>query len=84
MRRARELRSRTLSARVVVCYLLAMVLFFQCGYSEVWSKQVAGLDWARPVPGPGGAGAERAAAVLPGEQAQAVTVQRRTGRSPGS
>jgi hypothetical protein len=24
-----------------------MVLFFQSGYSEVWSKLVAGLDWAR-------------------------------------
>jgi Insertion element 4 transposase N-terminal len=31
----REQRKRTLSARVVVYYLLAMVLFFQSGYSEV-------------------------------------------------
>jgi Insertion element 4 transposase N-terminal len=28
-------------------YLLAMVLFFQSGYGEVWNKLVAGLDWAR-------------------------------------
>jgi Insertion element 4 transposase N-terminal/Transposase DDE domain len=43
----REQRKRTLPARVVVYYLLAMVLFFQSGYSEVWNKLVAGLDWAR-------------------------------------
>jgi transposase IS4-like protein/DDE family transposase len=44
---AREQRRRTLPARVVVYYLLAMVLFFQSGYGEVWNKLVAGLDWAR-------------------------------------
>src|SRR6266851_1582197 len=27
--------------------VLAMVLFFQSGYGEVWNKLVAGLDWAR-------------------------------------
>ncbi len=43
----REQRVRTLPARVVVYYLLAMVLFFQSGYGEVWNKLVAGLDWAR-------------------------------------
>src|SRR5213592_1930108 len=43
----REQRKRTLPARVVVYYLLAMVLFFQCGYGEVWNRLVAGLDWAR-------------------------------------
>jgi hypothetical protein len=43
----REQRTRTLPARVVVYYLLAMVLFFQSGYGEVWNKLVAGLDWAR-------------------------------------
>ena len=43
----RERRVRTLPARVVVYYLLAMVLFFQSGYSEVWNKLVAGLEWAR-------------------------------------
>jgi hypothetical protein len=43
----REQRRRTLPARVVVYYLLAMVLFFQSGYGEVWNKLVAGLDWAR-------------------------------------
>src|SRR5260370_41402967 len=43
----RERRTRTLPSRVVVYYLLAMVLFFQSGYGEVWNKLVAGLDWAR-------------------------------------
>src|SRR5260221_1517289 len=43
----REQRARTLPARVMVYYLLAMVLFFQSGYGEVWNKLVAGLDWAR-------------------------------------
>src|SRR5712691_3151025 len=43
----REQRKRTLPARVVVYYVLAMVLFFQSGYGEVWNKLVAGLDWAR-------------------------------------
>jgi hypothetical protein len=42
----RERRKRALPARVVVYYLLAMVLFFQSGYAEVWNKLVAGLDWA--------------------------------------
>src|ERR1019366_8114251 len=36
-----------LPARVVVYYLLAMVLFFNSSYTEVWNKLVAGLDWAR-------------------------------------
>ncbi len=44
---ARERRKRTLPSRVVVYYLLAMVLFFQSGYGEVWNKLVAGLDWAQ-------------------------------------
>src|SRR5216683_285462 len=43
----RERRTRTLPSRVVVYYLLAMVLFFQSGYGEVWNRLVAGLDWAR-------------------------------------
>ncbi len=43
----REQRTRTLPARVVVYYLLAMVLFFNSSYPEVWHKLVAGLDWAR-------------------------------------
>jgi len=43
----RERRKRTLPARVVVYYLLAMVLFFQSGYGEVRNKLVAGLDWAK-------------------------------------
>jgi hypothetical protein len=44
---AREQRTRTLPSRVVVYYLLAMVLFFNSSYTEVWNKLVAGLDWAR-------------------------------------
>src|SRR6266567_5058263 len=43
----REQRTRTLPSRVVVYYLLAMVLFFNSSYTEVWNKLVAGLDWAR-------------------------------------
>jgi hypothetical protein len=43
----REQRTRTLPARVVVYYLLAMVLFFNSSYTEVRDKLVAGLDWAR-------------------------------------
>ena len=43
----RERRKRTLPARVVVYYLLAMVLFFNSSYTEVWNKLVAGLDWAK-------------------------------------
>ena len=36
----REQRRRTLPARVVVYNLLAMLLFFQSGYGEVWNKLV--------------------------------------------
>ena len=43
----REQRKRTLPARVVVYPLLAMVLFFQSGYGDVWDKLVQGLEWAR-------------------------------------
>ena len=43
----REQRKRTLPARVVVYLLLAMVLFFQSGYGDVWDKLVLGLEWAR-------------------------------------
>lgn len=43
----RERRKRALPARVVVYYLLAMVLFFQSSYGDVWNKLVAGLDWAK-------------------------------------
>src|SRR3979411_1509844 len=45
----REQRKRTLPARVVVYLLLAMVLFFQSGYGDVWDKLVQGLEWARQV-----------------------------------
>src|SRR5260370_20707 len=43
----REQRKRTLPARVVVYYLLAMVVFFNSSYPEVWNKLGAGLDWAK-------------------------------------
>ncbi|MCA1675485.1 MAG: IS4 family transposase [Actinobacteria bacterium] len=43
----REQRKRVLPARVVVYYLLAMVLFFQSSYGEVWNKLVVGLEWAK-------------------------------------
>ena len=42
----RERHARALPARVLVYYVLAMVLFFQSGYTEVWNKLVAGLEWA--------------------------------------
>jgi hypothetical protein len=42
----REQRVRTLPAQVMVYYVLAMGLFFQSGYAEVWNKLVVGLDWA--------------------------------------
>ena len=50
---ARERRTRTLPSRVVVYYLLAMVLFFQSGYGEVWNKLVAGPGLGEAVPGAG-------------------------------
>src|SRR5665648_148096 len=42
-----EQRIRVLPARLVVYYTLAMILFFQSSYSQVWVKLVGGLDWAR-------------------------------------
>jgi Insertion element 4 transposase N-terminal/Transposase DDE domain len=44
---ARELRKRDLPARLTVFYAMAMVLFFDCGYGEVWNKLLTGLSWAR-------------------------------------
>lgn len=44
---AREERHRVLPARVVVYFALAMVLFFDCGYAEVWNRLLCGLAWAR-------------------------------------
>src|SRR5258707_9984186 len=40
----REHRKRTLPARGVVYFLLAMVVFFNSSYPEGWDKLVAGLD----------------------------------------
>jgi hypothetical protein len=52
----REQRTRTLSARVVVYYLLAMVLFFQSGYRKpagsgciCWSPPDTVLRWHRGI-----------------------------------
>src|SRR5665647_2555453 len=42
-----EQRIRVLPARLVVYCTLAMILFFQSSYSQVWVKLVGGLDWAR-------------------------------------
>lgn len=43
-----EQRTRILPARLVVYYVLAMIMFVQSSYSEVWVKLVGGLDWAMP------------------------------------
>jgi hypothetical protein len=44
---AREQRVRTLPARVMVYFAMAMILYFDAGYSEVWNKLLSGLSWAR-------------------------------------
>jgi hypothetical protein len=44
---AREEWHRVLPARVVAYFALAMVLFFDCGYAEVWNRLLSGLAWAR-------------------------------------
>jgi hypothetical protein len=36
-----------LPARLVVYYNLAMIVFFQSSYGQVWSKLVGGLAWAK-------------------------------------
>lgn len=50
----REQRKRALPARVVVYYLLAMVLFFQSSYGEVWNRLVGTktmlLWFVKPLP----------------------------------
>ncbi|MHB8185058.1 MAG: IS4 family transposase [Dermatophilaceae bacterium] len=43
----REQRIRVLPARVVVYYNLAMIVFFQSSYGQVWTKLVGGLGWAK-------------------------------------
>src|SRR5665647_175005 len=42
-----EQRIRILPARLVVYYTLAMVMFFQSNYLQVWVKLIGGLDWAK-------------------------------------
>jgi hypothetical protein len=43
----REQRRRVLPARLMAYYALAMVLFMDSGYQEVWNKLVAGLSGAK-------------------------------------
>jgi Insertion element 4 transposase N-terminal/Transposase DDE domain len=42
-----EQRIRVLPARLVVYYNLAMIVFFQSSYGQVWTRLVDGLDWAK-------------------------------------
>jgi hypothetical protein len=44
---AREQRKRTLPARLMVYFAMAMILHFDSGYGEVWNKLLSGLEWAR-------------------------------------
>jgi hypothetical protein len=44
---AREERSRILPARLMAYFAMAMVLFIDSGYGEVWNKLLSGLGWAR-------------------------------------
>ncbi|WP_327048338.1 IS4 family transposase [Microbispora sp. NBC_01189] len=44
---AREQRTRTLPARVMAYFAMAMIVYFDCGYSEVWNQLLGGLEWAR-------------------------------------
>ena len=44
---AGEQRVRVLPARLVVYYNLAMIVFFQSSYGQVWTRLVGGLDWAK-------------------------------------
>jgi hypothetical protein len=42
-----EQRIRVLPARLVVYYNLAMIVFFQSSYGQVWANLVGGLGWAK-------------------------------------
>jgi len=44
---AGEQRVRVLPARLVVYYNLAMIVFFQSSYGQVWSKLLGGLEWGK-------------------------------------
>src|SRR5438552_7057763 len=44
---ARELRSRSLPARLTVYFTLALWLFMGCGYDTVLGNLVEGLVWTR-------------------------------------
>lgn len=44
---AREERTRMLPARLMAYFAMAMVLFIDSGYSEVWNRLLSGLGWAR-------------------------------------
>jgi|SRR5450756_779926 hypothetical protein len=51
-----EQRIRVLPARLVVYYNLAMIVFFQSSYGQVWTKLVGGLGWGEEFPDAGGGG----------------------------
>jgi hypothetical protein len=61
---AREQRVRTLPARVMVYFTMAMILYFDVGYSEVWNKLLSGLSWARTYRLRRGAGMQPSTAAL--------------------
>ncbi len=42
-----EQRVRVLPARLVVYFNLAMIVFFQSSYVQVWAKLVGGLEWGK-------------------------------------
>src|SRR5512139_2356376 len=59
-----ERRVRVLPARLVVYYNLAMIVFFQSSYTQVWSKLLGGLDWGKSFRGRVAAGMSPSAAAI--------------------
>jgi hypothetical protein len=59
-----EQRVRVLPARLVVYYNLAMIVFFQSSYGQVWSKLLGGLDWGKSFRGRVAAGMSPSAAAI--------------------
>lgn len=43
----REVRHRMLPARVMAYYAMALAMYFDDAYAEVWNKLLGGLAWAR-------------------------------------
>ena len=85
-----EQRGRVLPARLVVYYNLAMIVFFQSSYGQVWSKLVGGLAWAKSFRvrlavgmSPSPAAISKARSRL-GWQVMADLLGRSPGRWPGS